>query len=127
MNDRPSAEGIRMKMYIVEPQLIFVPNLVHVLNEAGATIVRVRDILDPLDILRIRPTVLFFDDEGSTQDSMQIFRFLFATLPQLAVVLYSSALPQVDSLAESDRTKLVFIPKSATREALIEAIQQHIT
>lgn len=115
-----------MKMYIVEPQLIFVPNLVQVLNEAGATIVRVRDILDPLDILRIRPTVVFFDDEGSTQDTMQIFRFLFATLTQLTIVLYSSALPPVDLLPESARSKLVFIPKSATREALIEAIQQHI-
>jgi hypothetical protein len=126
MNEREKPAGVRMKTYIVEPQLIFVPDLVQVLSEAGATIVRVRDVLDPLDILRIRPNVLFYDDEGSSQDAMQVFRFLFATLSELTICLYAGSLPAVDMLPEQDRSRLIFIPKSATREALIEAIQQHI-
>jgi hypothetical protein len=77
-----------MKTYIFEPQLIFVPKLVETIKRAGLSVIRVRDMIDPLDIVRIRPDVLFIDDECTLSDLSQTIGFLQAALPSLHICVY---------------------------------------
>lgn len=77
-----------MKTYIFEPQLIFVPQLVETVKRAGLSVVRVRDTIDPLDILRTRPDVLFIDDEGAIADLTQMIGLLHSALPSLRICVY---------------------------------------
>jgi hypothetical protein len=106
-----------MKTYIFEPQLIFVPQLVETVKRAGLSVIRVRDMIDPLDIVRIRPDVLFIDDECAISDLSQTIGFLQAALPSLHICVYGL---QRSSRGWDDAqlSQVAFISKSLDSEQL---------
>lgn len=107
-----------MKTYIFEPQLIFVPKLVEAVKRAGLSVVRVRDIIDPLDIMRIRPEVVFIDDECTTADLSQTVGFLSDALPSTHICIYGLARPASPSWDATQFPKVALISKSLDSDQL---------
>ncbi len=111
-----------MRTYVVEPQQIFVPSLLQLLQESGLSIVRVCDVLDPLDVLRIRPQMLFCDCDAMDDQIVQGMQFLFDSMPELDVCIYSRTQPSGSRMRMRAQTRLLHLEKSASHEALVSAL-----
>lgn len=90
------------------------------LQECGFSIVRVTSALDPLEVVRVRPQVLFFDNDALDDATVQYLRFLLDSLPDLGICLYSRLVPSDVKLRRSAR--LVHVDKSASGETLRSAL-----
>lgn len=115
-----------MRTYVVEPQQIFVPSLLQLLHDSGLMIVRVAEDLDPLDILRVRPQVLFCDNDTVDTRTAQGLQFLFDAMPELEVCIYarSAASPLPERMRAS--TRLLHLEKSASHEVLVSALGRFV-
>ncbi|HEY9084798.1 MAG TPA: hypothetical protein VIN40_02515 [Candidatus Tyrphobacter sp.] len=111
-----------MRTYVVEPQQIFVPSLLQLLQESGLSIVRVHDVLDPLDVLRMRPQVLFCDCDAMDDQILQGLQFLFDSMPELDVCIYSRAEPSHPRMRMLAPTRLLHLEKSASHDELVRAL-----
>jgi hypothetical protein len=100
----------------VEPQQIFVPSLLQLLQESGLCIVHVAGTLDPPDVVRSSPALLFCDDDALESETVRDLRFLLDSMPSLGVCLYSRITPRDGS--PLDCTRLVHLEKSATDEMI---------
>ncbi len=115
-----------MRTYVVEPQQIFVPSLIKLLQESGLSIVRVTNALDPLDVARIRPAMLFCDGDPLEEKTIRTLRFLHDSIPELQIVcLYSRAAPTDAGLRDCSR--LVHLDKKAGGETLLATLQRYVT
>jgi CheY-like chemotaxis protein len=110
-----------VRTYVVEPQQIFVPSLLQLLQESGFSVVRVTNALDPLDVMRARPRILFCDNDAPDEQLAQHLRFLLDSMPDLGICLYSRLAPSDTSLRGSAR--LVHVAKSAPDDVLRSALE----
>jgi DNA-binding NtrC family response regulator len=115
-----------VRTYVVEPQQIFVPSLLHLLQESGLSIVRVRDVLDPLDVLRTRPQMLFCDCDAMDDQIVQGLQFLSDSMPELDVCIYSRTEPLSPRVRMRAPTRLLHLEKSASHEALVSALGRFV-
>jgi hypothetical protein len=105
-----------MRTYVVEPQQIFVPSLLELLQESGCSIVRVQNALDPLDVARARPQILFLDVDSMDEAMSRNLQFLVDSMPGLDFCIYSRAAP--NELRAGSSTRLLHLEKSASHDAL---------
>ncbi|MGH7736983.1 MAG: hypothetical protein ACREMP_03800 [Candidatus Tyrphobacter sp.] len=109
-----------MRTYVVEPQQIFAPSLLALLQESGYSIVRAASALDPLDVVRARPEMLVFDADSIDEGSLRGLRFIADSMPQLDLCVYARSVP-----SELQRTtRLLHLSKSAPHEELCNALRE---
>ncbi len=106
-----------MRTYVVEPQQIFVPSLLALLQESGCSIVRVQSALDPLDVVRAGPQMLFFDADTIDQAGTRALQFLIDSMPKLGVCVYARTAP--GALKPRESTRILHVQKSASHETLL--------
>ncbi len=111
-----------MRTYVVEPQQIFVPSLLELLQESGCSIVRVQNALDPLDVVRSRPEMLFLDGDSMDIAARQGLQFLVDTMPELGLCIYARSAPS--DLHAGSSTRLLHLEKSAQHDALLGALER---
>ncbi len=109
-----------VRTYVVEPQQIFVPSLLQLLQESGCSVVRVQDALDPLDVVRSRPQMLFFDCDVVDEATTRALEFVVDSMPELDLCLYSRTPPA--QLQTRTSTRLLYLEKSASHETLLGAL-----
>ena len=109
-----------MRTYVVEPQQIFVPSLLQLLQESGCSIVRVQNALDPLDVVRARPQMLFFDGDSMDETSLRGLQFLVDSMPELGVCIYARSAPT--GLQPRNATRLLHLEKAASHDDLLGAL-----
>lgn len=114
-----------MRTYVVEPQQIFVPSLLQLLQESGCSIVRVQNALDPLDVVRARPSILFFDADTMDDATLQGLQFLVDSMPELGLCIYART--PLTQLQPRATTRLLQLEKSASHEALLGALGSFAT
>ena len=116
-----------MRTYVIEPQQIFVPSLLQLLQKTGLSIVRVRNVLEPPDVLGVQPQLLFCDDDIVAAETMRALRFLLDAMPQLSVCLYSRSTSRELSRNEAPQTRLLHLEKSASYDVLASTIGSFVT
>lgn len=109
-----------MRTYVVEPQQIFVPSLLQLLQESGCSIVRVQNSLDPLDVVRARPQMLFFDGDTIDETTLRGLQFLVDSMPELGLCIY--ARDTLNALQPRSSTRILHLEKSASHEVLLGAL-----
>lgn len=109
-----------MRTYVVEPQQIFVPSLLQLLQESGCSVVRVQNVLDPLDVVRARPQMLFFDADTVDDETLHGLQFLVDSMPELGLCIYART--SLADLQPRTSTRLLHLEKSASHEALLGAL-----
>jgi hypothetical protein len=109
-----------VRTYVVEPQQIFVPSLLQLLQESGCSIVRVQDALVPLDVVRTRPQMLFFDCDVADDATMRDLQFVVNSMPALDLCFYSRT-PPAELQTQAPR-RLLYLEKSASHETLLGAL-----
>lgn len=106
----------QVRTYVVEPQQIFIPSLLELLQEAGLSVVRISEALDPMDVVRAHPALLFCDDDTLDEQTTRSLHFLIDSFPKLGICLYSRTQIGDARLAPSNR--VLHIEKSASGEAM---------
>lgn len=109
-----------VRTYVVEPQQIFVPSLLQLLQESGCSIVRVQNELDPLDVVRAGPQLLFFDGDTMDEVTLRGLQFLVDSMPELGLCFYARTPPE--DLAFRGSGRVLHLEKSASHEALAGAL-----
>ncbi len=113
-----------MRTYVVEPQQIFQPSLLELLRESGCSIVRVQERLDPLDVVRTHPELLFFDDENIDEHTKRSLQFLVDSMPNLRLCIYAHG--PLRDLRTHTSTQVLHLEKSAEHEALLGALGRFV-
>jgi hypothetical protein len=116
-----------VRTYVIEPQQIFVPSLLQLLQKTGLAIVRVRNTLDPPDVLGVQPQLLFCDDDTAGVETMRALRFLLDAMPQLSVCLSSRSTSRDLHLNEAPQARLLHLEKSASYDVLASTIGRFVT
>jgi hypothetical protein len=109
-----------VRTYVVEPQQIFIPSLLALLQESGCSIVRVQNALDPVDVVRTAPQMLFFDGDTIDETSVPSLQFLLDSMPKLELCIYARTPPA--ELQALSSTRILHLEKAASHEALLGAL-----
>lgn len=84
------------------------------------SVIRVSECLDPMDVVRTHPTLLFCDDDTLDEQTTRSLHFLIDSFPKLGICLYSRTQIADARLAPSER--ILHIEKAASIEAMRSAL-----
>jgi hypothetical protein len=84
------------------------------------SVVRVSECLDPMDVVRTHPSLLFCDDDTLDERTTRSLYFLIDSFPKLGICIYSRT--QVGDARLAPSARILHIEKSASGEAMRSAL-----
>ncbi|HEX3465982.1 MAG TPA: hypothetical protein VHS78_18180 [Candidatus Elarobacter sp.] len=79
-----------MRIYVVEPQTIFGPEMQRIVGEAGGTVSAVSPVLDLDDIIEARPDVVLLDLDYTDYDLGEVLDALREEAPAVRPIVLTS-------------------------------------
>ena len=78
------------RVYVVEPQTIFGPEVQRIVGEAGGTLAAVAPVLDLDDIIEAKPDVVLLDLDYTDYDPAEVLDALREEAPKLRPIILTS-------------------------------------
>jgi DNA-binding NarL/FixJ family response regulator len=78
------------RVYVVEPQTIFGPEVQRIVGEAGGTLAAVAPVLDLDDIIEAKPDVVLLDLDYTDYDPAEVLDALREEAPRIRPIILTS-------------------------------------
>jgi DNA-binding NarL/FixJ family response regulator len=110
-------------VHIIEPQKLFVPELIDVFSEAGLTVGYVGDRIDPERMLADDPDVVFLDTDEIENPNAGV-RTARKLAPNADIFVYVPTIHGEESFSFTAAGADVVIQKSVSRRELVQRLRE---